>query len=212
MDELNVNQMQTERKPTVNVPLLAKWTNILFWLIIVSTVAKFLTSENVTNAVPVLAFTGQILNIAATAAYGVVLMKIASESMHYRNSAICCFITAVISVAVIPISADTESFIAISVVIVSVVINMIGEYYEFMGHADVLRDVDRTLSDKWFKLWKWYVGTFFGMIGGTVLAVIIPLIGMIIVLASTIGTFVVSIVKIVYIYKMSKVFEKYSAQ
>ena len=212
MDELNVNQMQTERKPTVNVPLLAKWTNILFWLIIVSTVAKFLTSENMTNAVPVLAFTGQILNIAATAAYGVVLMKIASESMHYRNSAICCFITAVISVAVIPISDDTESFIAISVVIVSVVINMIGVYYEFMGHADVLRDVDRTLSDKWFKLWKWYVGTFFGMIGGTVLAVIIPLIGMIIVLASTIGTFVVSIVKIVYIYKMSKVFGKYSAQ
>ena len=212
MDELNVNQMQTERKPTVNVPLLAKWTNILFWLIIVSTVAKFLTSENVTNAVPVLAFTGQILNIVSTAAYGVVLMKIASESMHYRNSAICCFITAVISVAVIPISDDTESFIAISVVIVSVVINMIGVYYEFMGHADVLRDVDRTLSDKWFKLWKWYVGTFFGMIGGTVLAVIIPLIGMIIVLASTIGTFVVSIVKIVYIYKMSKVFGKYSAQ
>lgn len=212
MDELNVNQMQTERKPTVNVPLLAKWTNILFWLIIVSTVAKFLTSENVTNAVPVLAFTGQILNIAATAAYGVVLMKIASESMHYRNSAICCFITAVISVAVIPISDDTESFIAISVVIVSVVINMIGVYYEFMGHADVLQDVDRTLSDKWFKLWKWYVGTFFGMIGGTVLAVIIPMIGMIIVLASTIGTFVVSIVKIVYIYKMSKVFGKYSAQ
>lgn len=212
MDELNVNQMQTERKPTVNVPLLAKWTNILFWLIIVSTVANFLTSENATNAVPVLAFTGQILNIAATAAYGVVLMKIASESMHYRNSAICCFITAVISVAVIPISDDTESFIAISVVIVSVVINMIGVYYEFMGHADVLRDVDRTLSDKWFKLWKWYVGTFFGMIGGTVLAVIIPLIGMIIVLASTIGTFVVSIVKIVYIYKMSKVFGKYSAQ
>ena len=212
MDELNVNQMQTERKPTVNVPLLAKWTNILFWLIIVSTVAKFLTSENMTNAVPVLAFTGQILNIAATAAYGVVLMKIASESMHYRNSAICCFITAVISVAVIPISDDTESFIAISVVIVSVVINMIGVYYEFMGHADVLQDVDRTLSDKWFKLWKWYVGTFFGMIGGTVLAVIIPMIGMIIVLASTIGTFVVSIVKIVYIYKMSKVFGKYSAQ
>ena len=212
MDELNVNQMQTERKPTVNVPLLAKWMNILFWLIIASTVAKFLTSENVTNAVPVLAFAGQILNIAATAAYGVILMKIASESMHYRNSAICCFITAVISVAVIPISDDTESFIAISVVIVSVVINMIGVYYEFMGHADVLRDVDRTLSDKWFKLWKWYVGTFFGMIGGTVLAVIIPLIGMIIVLASTIGTFVVSIVKIVYIYKMSKVFGKYSAQ
>ena len=132
--------------------------------------------------------------------------------MHYRNSAICCFITAVISVAVIPISDDTESFIAIPVVIVSVVINMIGEYYEFIGHTDVLRDVDRALSDKWFKLWKWYIGTFLGMIAGTVLAVIIPLIGMIVVLASTIGTLVVSIVKIVYVYKMSKAFQNYPAQ
>ena len=44
------------------------------------------------------------------------------------------------------------------------------------------------------------------------LAVIIPLIGMIVVLASTIGTLVVSIVKIVYIYKMSKVFRNFSAQ
>ena len=89
---------------------------------------------------------------------------------------------------------------------------MIGEYYEFMGHTDVVHDVDRALSEKWFKLWKWYIGTFLGMIGGTVLAVIIPLIGMIVVLASTIGTLVVSIVKIVYIYKMSKVFRNFSTQ
>ena len=81
-----------------------------------------------------------------------------------------------------------------------------------MGHTDVLRDVDRALSDKWFKLWKWYIGTFLGMIAGTVLAVIIPLIGMIVVLASTIGTLVVSIVKIVYVYKMSKAFQNYPAQ
>lgn len=212
MDEIDVNEMQTERKPMVNVPLLAKWTNILFWLIIVSTVANFLTSENVTNAVPLLAFSGQIVNIATTAVYGVILLKIASESIHYRNSAICCFITAAISIAVMPISDDTESFIAILVVIVSIVINMIGEYHEFMGHTDVLCDVDQILSNKWYKLWKWYVGTFSGIIVGTVLAVMIPLLGLIVVLASTIGTLVVSIVKIVYIYKMSKVFRDFSVQ
>ena len=78
MDELNVNQMQTERKPGVNVALLAKWMRILFWLIIISTAANLLTSENVTNAAPPLASAGQILNIAANVAYGVVLLKIAS--------------------------------------------------------------------------------------------------------------------------------------
>lgn len=211
MDELNVNQMQTERKPGVNVALLAKWMRILFWLIIISTAANLLTSENVTNAAPPLASAGQILNIAANVAYGVVLLKIASESMNYRNSAICRFITAAVAIAVIPISDNTESFIAIPVVILSIVMDMVGEYYEFMGHAEVLRGADRTLSYKWLTLWKWYIGTFLGMIGGTVLAVMIPLIGLIVVLASTVGTLVISIVKIVYIYKTAGVFRNCQA-
>ena len=211
MDELNVNQMETERKTAVNGPLLAKWMRILFWLIIVSTVANLFTSENVTNAAPPLASAGQILNIAATAAYGVVLLKIASESMNYRNSAICRFITAAVAIAVIPISDNTEFFIAIPVVILSIVMDMVGEYYEFMGHAEVLRGADRTLSYKWLTLWKWYIGTFLGMIGGTVLAVMIPLIGLIVVLASTVGTLVISIVKIVYIYKTAGVFRNCQA-
>ena len=53
------------------------------------------------------------------------------------------------------------------------------------------------------------MGTFLGIIGGTVLAVMIPLIGMIIVLGATIGTMVVSVVKIVYIYKTAKAFRNY---
>lgn len=211
MNELNVNQMQTERKPAVNVPLLAKWMSILFWLIIISTAANLLTSENVTNAAPPLASAGQILNIAANVAYGVVLLKIASESMNYRNSAICRFITAAVAIAVIPISDNTEFFIAIPVVILSIVMDMVGEYYEFMGHAEVLRGADRTLSYKWLTLWKWYIGTFLGMIGGTVLAVMIPLIGLIVVLASAVGTLVISIVKIVYIYKTAGVFRNCQA-
>lgn len=211
MDELNVNQMQTERKPGVNVALLAKWMRILFWLIIISTAANLLTSENVTNAAPPLESAGQILNIAANVAYGVALLKIASESMNYRNSAICRFITVAVAIAVIPISDNTEFFIAIPVVILSIVMDMVGEYYEFMGHAEVLRGADRTLSYKWLTLWKWYIGTFLGMIGGTVLAVMIPLIGLIVVLASTVGTLVISIVKIVYIYKTAGVFRNCQA-
>lgn len=181
----------------------------MFWLIIAANIASLFTSENVTNAVPSLAFAGQILNIVTTAAYGVILLKIASESIYYRNSAICCFITAVVAVAMIPVSDDTDLALAIPVVIVSVVVSMIGEYYEYKGHTDVLNDVSPALSEKWIRLWKWYMGTFLGIIGGTVLAVMIPLIGMIIVLGATIGTMVVSVVKIVYIYKTAKAFRNY---
>ena len=93
---------QTVKKPSVNIPLLAKWIGVLFWLIIAANIASLFTSENMTNVVPSLAFAGQILNIVTTAAYGVILLKIASESIYYRNYAICCFITAVVAVAMIP--------------------------------------------------------------------------------------------------------------
>ena len=87
-------------------------------------------------------------------------------------------------------------------------IDMIGEYYEYMGHTDVLVDVDRELSGKWFKLWKWYLITFLGIFAGTILTVLIPLLGMLVMLVCTIGTLIVSILKVVYIYKMANVLKK----
>ncbi len=211
MDEFRKDQAgehieENRIMPSVNIPLLAKWINVLFWLVIVVNVASLLTSENVTNAAASIAFAGQIISIAADVAYGVILLKIAYESFRYRSAAICCFITAGISAVLIPVSDGTEFALAIPVVIVTIVIDMVGEYYEIMGHSDVLCDVDKALSDKWIRLWKWYLGTFLGIIGGTVVAAIIPLIGMVIVLASTIGTFVVSVLKIIYIYKTAKAF------
>ena len=76
-------------------------------------------------------------------------------------------------------------------------------------NTDLENAMNTALSEKWIRLWKWYMGTFLGIIGGTVLAVMIPLIGMIIVLGATIGTMVVSVVKIVYIYKTAKAFRNY---
>ena len=200
---------QTVKKPSVNIRLLAKWINVLFWLVIVVNIASLFTSENVTNAVPPLALAGQIISIAAEAIYGIILLKIASESLRYRNAAICCFISAAFSIILIPVTDGTEFLLAIPVVIVTIVVDMLGEYYEFMGHTDVLCDVDTVLSDKWFNLWKWYLGTFLCIIGGTVLAVMIPLIGLLVVLAATVGTLVVNVLKIVYLYKTAKAFRTF---
>lgn len=208
--ELPIDQPeQAVKKPLVNIPLLAKWIYILFWCIIATDIANLFTSENVTNAVPPLALVGQIISIAAEVIYGIILLKIASESFRYRRAAICCFITAVVSVVVMPVSDGMELALAIPVVIVVFVVSMIREYYENMGHSEVLCDVDPVLSEKWIRLWKWYLGTLLGVIGGTVLAVLIPLLGLLIVLAAVIGILVVIVLKIVYIYKTAKAFRTF---
>lgn len=212
MDEYNVDRSgETIRKPQVNTELLAKWTGILFWLVIVSVIADLLTSENISGLFSALYFAGQILNVAEMIGYGIILWIISSESIHYRNAAICQFITAVLGIILIPVSGESDFLVAVPAALLSVISGMTGVYYEIKGHMEVLRDVDPVLSDKWHKLWKWYIGAFLGIFAGAVVSVLIPLIGLLLVFASTVGMLVVSVLKIIYIYKMSKVFRAYSA-
>lgn len=194
--------------PSVNVALLARCARILFWLIIVSLLLSSLTGETISEKIPVFGTGGQIAKIIVAAAYGFVLYKMSVEEIRYRGAAICRFIFAVLCILLLPVSTDPENPLVLIPALGAVVIDMIGEYYEYMGHTDVLADVDRKLSGKWFKLWKWYLAAFLGIFAGTVLAVMIPILGMLVMLVCTVGTFAVSILKIVYIYRMEKIFKK----
>ena len=214
MDEKNIVEEQNiipEEKlvtPSVDTALLARCVRVLFWLIIASLLISFLTGETISETMPVVAAAAQIANILVVAFYGFVLLKMSAEAIRYRGAAICHFISAAFSLALFPISADVENPLVVIAALLAVVIDMIGEYYEYMGHTDVLVDVDRELSGKWFKLWKGYLITFLGIFAGTILTVLIALIGMLVMLACTIGTLVVSILKVVYIYKMANVLKE----
>ena len=196
MDEKNIVEEQNiipEEKPvtpSVDIALLARWVRVLFWLIIASLLISFLTGETISETMPVVAAAAQIANILVVAFYGFVLLKMSAEAIRYRGAAICHFISAAFSLALFPISADVENPLVVIAALLAVVIDMIGEYYEYMGHTDVLVDVDRELSGKWFK------------------SVLIALLGMLVMLVCTIGTLIVSILKVVYIYKMVNVLKK----
>ena len=70
---------------------------------------------------------------------------------------------------------------------------------------------DNDLSEKWLKLWKWFIRCMLGMIGSVILLLIAPFPGSILLLAASIGLAVVSIAKLVYLYRTAKVFRGYSA-
>ena len=86
------------------------------------------------------------------------------------------------------------------------IIALIGEYNEYMGHSAVLAGVDNELSEKWVSLWKWYIGLFLGMLGCILVMLILPLLGALALLAAAIGVVVVSIKKLVYLYRTAKFF------
>lgn len=78
-----------------------------------------------------------------------------------------------------------------------------------MAHSIVLTGVDNELSKKWEVLWKWYIGLFLGMFGCIIVMLIAPVLGAIAILGCAIGTIVVSILKLVYLYHTAKIFREY---
>ena len=193
------------------VPVLGRWLWILFWLVIPSIIGAILENDTVKSIAPHIYIFGALLSAACSIAYGCILLKLSSEEDRYRTAGICTLIPAALDVLVIAFSGAGEAaglllFVTIPVAIVA----LVGEYYEYSAHSAVLRGVDDILSDKWINLWKWNVGFLAGMIGGIVLGLIIPILGVVALLVSGIGLIVVSIAKLVYLYQTANVFRNYT--
>ena len=190
---------------------LGKWLWILFWLIIPSTVAGIMTNENLVAVLPGLNLPGQILQVATLLLYGGVLIKIACEDERYKPAGVCCLISAGVSVLVTILSYGKETpGWTLLFTIPAMIVSLVGEYNEYSAHAEVAGDVSPELFDKWTNLWKWFIGMTLGLLGSIVLMLIIPILGLIVALVTAIGTVVVSILKLVYLYRTAKTFREYS--
>lgn len=190
---------------------LGKWLWILFWLIIPSTVAGIMTNENLVAVLPGLNLPGQILQVATLLLYGGVLIKIVCEDERYKTAGVCCLISAGVSVLVTILSYGKETpGWTLLFTIPAMIVSLVGEYNEYSAHAEVAGDVSPELFDKWTNLWKWFIGMTLGLLGSIVLMLIIPILGLIVALVTAIGTVVVSILKLVYLYRTAKTFREYS--
>lgn len=217
MPEKRIKRLEAEaaRKAEMakQAPLLGKWLWIIFWLIIPSSVASILTNQTLAQYVPSLYLPGQILNALCSAAYGFFLLKLAPVEGTYKKAGICVLITGAVS-AVVAIATGAAGLTQVPtwtllITIPSAIAALVGEYYSFCAHAAVLDGVDQELSEQWSKLWKWYIGFFLGMFGSIVIVLILPIIGVLALLAAAIGLLVVGIKKLVYLYRTAKIFREY---
>ena len=190
--------------------VLGKWLWILFWLIIPSTIGSIMSNETTAKILPGLLMPGQIINAICSLTYGVILLKLGSEEDRYRTAGICALIAGASSAlsAIINGGSDGATWILIFT-IPAAIVAIVGEHNEYMAHSAVLSAVDNELSEKWEVLWKWYIGLFLGMFGCLIIMLIIPILGAIGIIGAAIGTVVVSILKLVYLYRTAKIFREY---
>ena len=186
----------------------------LFWLIVPGTIAGFLSDEALSAHWPDLALLGEILGILCSVVYGLLLLSLARVNGGYRAAGACTLfvVAAGVIVQVLTGSGDphnVERSIALILTFISGVAALVGEYTECTSHAEVLEPVDMELSEKWRRLMKWYVGLFLGTFAGILVALFSQWLGLLVMTAATVGSLVVAILKLVYLWRTARTFREY---
>ena len=214
MPDYRIRKIESEKMRRAAIakraPVLGKWLWIIFWLVIPSSIGSIMSHETTAKILPGLFMPGQIINAICSLIYGAILLKLGSEEDRYRTAGICALIAGVSSAlaAMINGGSDGATWILIFT-IPAAIVAIVGEYNEYMAHSAVLSGADNELSEKWEVLWKWYIGLFLGMFGCIIVMLILPILGAIAILGCAIGTVVVSILKLVYLYRTAKIFREY---
>lgn len=206
-EELGIEGEDKKKVTKEKALFLGKWLWILFWLFIPLTLTNLMTNKTIVEWFPSLNLIGNILSTIFSVIYGLVLIKLSSENKHYRTSGICWLFVSVLSLVVLSILDDSDNAILIlSLSLPILVVSLVSEYYEYIGHAGVLSSIYTELSEKWISLWKWYIKVLIALFVGLIITLIVPILGLLIILTTTIMIFIVSITKLVYIYRMAKFF------
>lgn len=207
LDKIRRESENTERL-SKKAAFLGKWMRRLFWLVIPMVLSIILGTNTVQNLSYTLYAVGVVLNIFCFLAYGILLLKMAPEEEKYKTAGICRIAVGAVGVLSIFITGN----IAVTLMsIVSFIFSVTGEYNEYKGHAAALSGIDNELSEKWEKLWKWYIGMFIAIAVSLVIMLLMAILGLIILLVSLIGILVVSVIKLVYIYSSAESLNNYAA-
>lgn len=210
---LKAIEIEKERKAAVakRAPVLGKLLWILFWLIIPATVASFMTNDTIVGWIPSLRLPGTILSAICSLAYGLILIRLASEEEGYMTAGVCALVGSGASVLLAFLSGGAEApGWTLLISIPAAIVSLVGDYQEFTSHSVVLNGLDDDLAESWSSLWKWYIGMYGAMIGSILLIIIAPILGLLVCLAALIGICIVDITKLVYLYRTAKLFKDYS--
>lgn len=204
------NQAGNMERLLKRVPALGKWLPVLFWLVLLTQVASLIDSELITQSVPWLGFAGTLLGILLGITYGVVLLQIGWIDEGYYSSGIMQIIAQAIGLVVLLIwrGNDVPGW-SLILTLPQLVLGFLANFHEMTAHGNVLEGVNHDLAQKWTMLWKWYLAlavitlwSLFVVGSGNGLGVFVLLVALI-------GSIIVAILKMIYLYRTSQTFAMY---
>lgn len=185
-----------------------KWMMLLFWLFVPGIVAGVMTSDTVADLAPNVYLAGNVLNFLCVLAYSLLLLKLAQEHDRYKIAGVCGLIAAALGLGAVYLTqVDSSGVMALLVALLASVLDLVGEYHEMTAHSEVVLAVDAGLAETWSKLWKWTIGMLVGLIVSTFLAFILSVVGLLLMLAASVGGIVVEILKLYYLHRTARAFQ-----
>ena len=197
---------------------LAGRLKVLFWLVVPGTIAGFLSDEALSTHWPDLASLGEILGILCSVVYGLLLLSLAKVNGGYRAAGACTLFVVAAGVIVQVLGGsggphNVERSIALILTFLSGVAALVGECAECTSHAEVLEPVDIALSQRWRRLMKWYIGLYLVTFVCGIVLFIRPSfweeVLVLVMTAATVGSLVVAILKLVYLWRTARTFREY---
>ena len=188
-----------------NTPFLGKWLWVLFWLVIPGEIGSLLSEELFSSALHLPTIVGSVISMLTEIVYGIILLKFTMFNRNFRLSGICYIAAAVSGFVFLFFPGEGGSTASLWLTLPTMILSLIGVCHEYTGYSQLLADIQNPLSSKWEKLWKAYAITLIIGVASMLLA-FIPILGLIAILAVMVATLVISILKLVYLYKTAQIF------
>ena len=217
MPEYRIKRMQLDAQQAESAakraPFLGKWLWLLFWLIVPSILANLGSQDVIAGWSPTLYWGATGLGLLCEIAYGIILLRLSPEEPYYKTAGISCLVIVAISL-LIPILAQSAltRLLAVIINIALLILGIVRTYYELHGHAAVTDGTNNELSERWRELWKWMLGSSVAVIASILLMLLIPLMGSIALIVSTIVVLLAGIAKLVLLYRTAKWFRSYPVE
>lgn len=187
-------------------PILGKWLWVLFWLVVPANIGSVISQEFITQWLPWLSIPGKVLVAASNILYAAVLLRISVVEDRYRTAGLCGLGSGAIQLVLAFVLNGSELSLWHLLTIPNAILAVYGKYNEFIAHSIVLQDIDNALSQTWETVWKWYIGLYGAMLGSVLITFVIPILGVLVVLAAAIGLLVISVYELVLLYRTAKLF------
>lgn len=206
--ELRRREAERARQETLaeQAPILGKWLWLLFWLV-VPREAGGLLAALLGLVFPWMNGLGTVLVLVCALASAFFFWKLGPARQGYRAAALCQLAIVVLNV---PGQFLPEGHPALTVIGLGVIgLGLYRNYHAYSAHAQALDEVDSALAEEWRRLWKYTVWDMCGIAASILLLLMIPVLGLLLVLACSLGLLVLAVLEMVCLWRTAKVFREY---